>query len=252
MVIQQHNLSKQSAVEFSNQVVLRQTQQHLHIEFAQPYWVLSSAVENGGLIQAQHLLNLKVDGDVAVNESPQQSLQHYAQQQAWQGTLVAMMTAASMDSCRLLSVSHQGVELAVALTLGLSNAGRVGEAAGYRQMRVTEQAPGTNKVGTINIVLLCSAPLSPSAMVEAVQMVTEAKVAALQNYGITSVQSSQLATGTGTDAVAVCCALAENAEPTIQYCGKHLLIGELIGRLVQEAMLASLAWYRPGHQGNKN
>lgn len=223
-------------------VLLQQTPKHLHLQFSQPYQVLSSAVENGGMVRADHLLNLKVDGEPVVNETPQQSLQSYAQERGWRGVLVGMMTAASMESCRVFSAKYQQVALGVALTLGLSNAGRVGEPA-----IVVDTVPVAYTPGTINIILVCSAPMAAAAMVEAVQMVTEAKVAALQDAGITSTRSSQLATGTGTDAVAVCCAdpgSTQSGAATIDYCGKHLVLGELIGRLVYQAMTDSLAWYK--------
>lgn len=239
--LQQHQASVSTPFQFMDGVRAERTPNHLHLAFLRPYWVLSSAVENGGLVQASHLLNLRVDGNSVVDESPQQSLQKYAKERQWQGPLVAMMTAASMNSCRMLSVNYQGLELGVALTMGLSNAGRVGERAD-----ITEVMPAAHHMGTINIMLICSVAMTAAAMVEAVQMVTEAKVAALQDAGIRSRKSSQLATGTGTDAVAVCCgglASAHGQEPAIAYCGKHLVTGELIGRLVHEGLKSSLAWY---------
>jgi len=46
-------------------ILLRQTylehaQNHIHVEFCTPHQVISSAILNGGLVQASHLVNLRV------------------------------------------------------------------------------------------------------------------------------------------------------------------------------------------------
>jgi adenosylcobinamide hydrolase len=79
--------------------------------------------------------------------------------------------------------------------------------------------------------------LTPAAMVETVMIATEAKAAAMQNLGVTSPVSRAVATGTGTDAVAVAC--RPGAQP-MHYCGKHVLFGEILARLVIESLHASI------------
>jgi adenosylcobinamide amidohydrolase len=74
-------------------------------------------------------------------------------------------------------------------------------------------------------------------MVEAVITTTEAKTAALQNLGIKSPVSDNLATGTGTDAVAI---VSGHGSIKISYCGKHVVFGEILAKLVIEAVCASL------------
>lgn len=39
---------------------IERTPTHIHVEFDQSHWVLSSAVLNGGLVRAKHIVNLKV------------------------------------------------------------------------------------------------------------------------------------------------------------------------------------------------
>ena len=71
-------------------------------------------------------------------------------------------------------------------------------------------------------------------------IVTEAKAAVLRESGIRSPVSNKIATGTGTDAIAV---VSGHGPETVRYCGKHVLFGEILGRLVTDALTASVKWY---------
>ena len=213
---------------------LEQTQQHIHVAFSIPHQVTSSAVLNGGVVYANHLVNLKVPKNGIFTESAEVTLSKYCTDSGWEGTSVGMMTAASMNSFRMVQESEQGVEIVVMVTSGLSNARRVGDPAEQRKM-----ADQSKKVGTINIVILTSAVLTGSASVEAVLIATEAKSAALQDAGIRSPVSNKIATGTGTDSVAI---VSGHGPETIRYCGKHVLFGEILGRMVTDAVASSIHW----------
>jgi adenosylcobinamide hydrolase len=76
--------------------------------------------------------------------------------------------------------------------------------------------------------------------VEAIMIATEAKAAALQDAGIKSLVSHASATGTGTDAMIMAC--PKDGTPRIEFCGKHVLMGEVIGQLVIEAVTDSIRW----------
>ena len=145
-----------------------------------------------------------------------------------------MMTAASMDSLRISRESIQGVDIIVLVTSGLSNPRRAGDKAEYRI--ISEQAQGP---GTINTIVITSGILSRAAMVEALMIATEAKAAALQQVKIKSSVSNGIATGTGTDAIAI---VSGHGPGEIKYCGKHVLFGEVLGRLVIEAVTSSISW----------
>jgi len=127
---------------------------------------------------------------------------------------------------------EQGVEFIVFATSGLSNARRVGDHAEHRMIGKL-----AIEIGTINIIIITSAMLTPPAMVEALMLATESKVVAVQSMGVKSSVSNALATGTGTDAMAI----AGGRGPVkVRYCGKHVLFGEIIGKLVIEAVTSSL------------
>lgn len=213
---------------------LNHSPNHIHIELNVPHQVLSSAVLNGGLIQADHIVNMKVPKSVVCPSSPQQTIKSYCEDANWDGITVGMMTAASMDSFRLVQESAQGIDIAVLVTSGLSNPRRVGDRAEHRVM-----AAESEDVGTINIIVLTSAILTEAAMVEALLIITEAKSAALQDAKVLSPVSNTIATGTGTDSVAV---VSGQGPQTVGYCGKHVLFGEMLGRMVTEAVSASIVW----------
>ncbi|KKK63524.1 hypothetical protein LCGC14_2993410, partial [marine sediment metagenome] len=198
---------------------LDHAQNHIHVEFCTPHQVISSAVLNGGIVQASHLVNLGVPKRLASLEPPEVTLAKYCADAGWSGTIVGMMTAASMDSFRMARESVQNVDVVVLVTSGLSNPRRVGDRAEHRKM-----ATQSEEIGTINIIAMTSTILTGPAMVEALMIVTEAKSAALQEAGIRSPVSNKIATGTGTDAIAVVSGLGPE---TVRYCGKHVLFGEI-------------------------
>ncbi|MCF6298731.1 MAG: adenosylcobinamide amidohydrolase [Thiomicrorhabdus sp.] len=217
---------------------IERTKQLTLISLPQAYRVLSSAELNGGLVShANHLLNLKVGHCPYENSlchpSPQDTLQHVASNTlSLQNTTVGMMTAASMNSLRVLSQTIEAVTVTVALTCGLANARRAGDAADYPHL-FEENLPQ----GTINIFVMIDTPLQDKTMVEALSIITEAKAATLQSLNIKSPVSQKIATGTGTDSTAICCAPQGNIIP---YCGKHTRLGETLAHLVSNALNASI------------
>ncbi|MDQ6980972.1 MAG: adenosylcobinamide amidohydrolase [Ghiorsea sp.] len=211
---------------------LEYNENHIHLAFSSPQQVISSAILNGGLIKADHIVNWKVPKHASICEAPEKSLGDYAKAQGWQGHVVGMMTAASMSSLRIEQACVESIDITVLITTGLSNARRAGDKADIQELLGT-----THEVGTINLILIFSAQLTDAAMVEAMMIATEAKAAALQNAKVLSPISGLFATGTGTDAIAV---VSGNGSQKIKFCGKHVLLGEWIGRLVIKALARSL------------
>ena len=216
---------------------LNHTLNYVHINLDSNQWVLSSAVLNGGFVRAKHILNLKVaqnfTGEKTEFEPPEVTLSTYGQSLGLEGTMVGMMTSALMTSFRQVTIKEQGVEVSALVTAGVSNAKRAGEPAEWRKID-----RDSNKTGTINIIILTNRMLTQAAMVEAVIVVTEAKTVALNNLGITSPKTGELATGTGTDAIAIVSGLAL---PEIRYCGKHVLFGEMLATATIQAITESLS-----------
>ena len=216
--------------------IIEHTLAHVHIQLPESRPVLSSAAYNGGRIEAEHLLILKVAENFLGSKGPFEPLsdtfRNYCRRHGWSGITMGMMTSAHMTSLRNVRRSMQGVDITALVTAGLSNARRSGDPAEHRTFDETGIKPGT-----INIIILTNAILSPAAQVEAVMVATEAKAAVLQDIGATSPVTGETATGTGTDAVAV---VSGVATPRIVFCGKHTLFGEMLASATMEALFSSL------------
>ncbi len=111
-------------------------------------------------------------------------------------------------------------------TVGLTNAERVGARVDY----------SSTNLGTINVALQLSTDLSQGGLLQAMSIAVQARTVAVMDAGIQL--STGIATGTGTDCVAI-------AAPTgkIPYAGLHTDTGHAIGRAVYDAVHAgALAW----------
>ena len=220
----------------SQDIFVEQTADYIHLNFSISHQMISSAVLNGGLVTADHIVNLRVNTDFKPGENlsdpPDKVLSEFSKSMNWEGVTVGLMTAASMDSFRIIEKSEQGVNIYILVTSGLSNARRAGDRAEHRSMGIDKV-----KMGTINIIGITSAILLPAAMIEALVIITEAKAAAMQQLKIKSPVSGEIATGTGTDGIVF---VNGQKGPTIKYCGKHTLFGEILARAVIEALTASI------------
>ncbi len=161
-----------------------------------------------------------------------------------------LMTAANMRHAAVSALSFKDLTVVAVVTAGVEgNAGRIGDpAGGYEGANGYEDLTGSsdfkknedpNKPGTINTMLFINKPLTAGALTRTIMTATEAKVAALQELAVNSRYSDGLATGTGTDQIAVAAAY-DATWPPITSAGKHSKLGELIGKTVKEAVKASL------------
>ncbi len=220
----------------NNRFELKQTPEHIFVGFSTEHSVLSSAVFNGGACAASNILIMKVaenfEDTKQLFENPENTLAEYSRKLQLSGTTVGMMTSASMDSFRRVSRSSQGVEITAMVTAGISNARCAGDRADWRKFQID-----TNPSGTINIIILTNATMSHAAMVESVMLTTEAKTVAMRKLGVKSPVSGTIATGTGTDAIAVANGFGSE---TIRYSGKHVLFGEMLASVVIDAITESL------------
>jgi len=196
--------------------------QTLIVAFPARYRVLSWAPLQGGFVEAQTILNHQVNTHEHSTLEPESFLNNLAQQLRVDFPVVGLMTGVLMERHVRRMRIHDDLMIECFATVGLSNALTVGDPATYDE-----------QFGTINCIVTINQPLTPAAMVEAVQIVTEAKVRAVQNAGVKSTVSGTLATGTGTDCVVVACSTVGDM---YRYCGKHTKLGELIGQVVLAAV----------------
>ena len=152
-------------------------------------------------------------------------------------------TAANMRCAVVKEARFRDLVVVTVCTGGVEgNAGRAGDRATVYEhdgayARISIEEPVLE--GTINTILLINRELTPGAMVCAVMTATEAKTAALQELAIHSRYSNGLATGTGTDQIAVAARLHTGVP--LSGAGKHTALGELIGKTVHDAIKGTLS-----------
>lgn len=192
--------------------------------------VLSSAIYNGGLKDAEAVLNIQVPEGSGSDKNdfhwnPDDFLNEQIQKlRLNKETTVALMTAAKMQNLSVCSEKCGDTALMVFATAGKTVAVTAGEATASK---------GGKKHGTINIIVLVDGNMTDACMVETVKTLTEAKTVALRELDLRSQFSGDLATGTLTDSLVVAC--TKRGELT-QFAGTYTLLGELIGKCVRKAV----------------
>jgi adenosylcobinamide amidohydrolase len=233
---------------------------HVVAELRTPAKVLSTCSVNGGLrADVRHLVNHQSCEPVKHQErfayitglGPEGYHRSVcAELDLAPATTAVMGTAAAMQYLGIATHTFGELAITAIVTGGVTgNAGSAGDPAHYDEadgkwVRAAPadsvaKPPGTHG-GTINTLLLFSAPLSDTALARAVMTMTEAKTSALLELAVGSKSSWRLATGTGTDQFAIAAPAAGNTSRT--WTGKHTKAGELIGRAVRDATLEALRW----------
>lgn len=194
------------------------TEQALIIRLAELNRVLSWASLGGGSRYADTIINHQVGvNDRTALEQPRRYLRGLTKLLGLNSrTVAAMMTAADIKKTGYATARRGDLAVGAWCTAGCSNALRIGD-----------PATAFPSPGTINLIVVINQRLSGPAMAEALAMATEARVATVYEAGISSTRTGRRATGTGTDCVVVASSFRGQ---THQYCGKHTLLGELIGK----------------------
>ena len=188
-----------------------------------PLTTLSSAVVGGGRSVVREILNLHVD-DKYDGERPDEDLAAAAAELGVGGRFVGLMSAAYTEYATWAVETAADLSVAAVVSVGLSNTSSAGITP---PVGVETPAPGT-----INIALLVDGALSPSAMVNAVITVTEAKTMTLAEWDVCTPQG-EAASGTSTDTVVIACT---GRGEEWDYAGPATPVGWLAARAVRAAM----------------
>jgi iron complex transport system ATP-binding protein len=196
---------------------------------SEPLRVLSSAVLNGGLKEANGIVNVQVpeksgEDKNDVHWNAEGFLKAQVQILGLSNNTVGLMTAAKMKNVATATRKCSKTTVTLFVTAGKTVAVTAGEPAASKN---------TEKHGTINIILLVDGNMTDGCMVEAVKTITEAKTVALRELDLRSQFSGDLATGTLTDTLAVAC--TKKGE-RINFAGTFTLIGELIAQCVRDCV----------------
>ena len=203
---------------------------NLVVHLPEVYRILGWAPLGGGRSRASLIINHQVEiGERAATEAPRRHLSAVARSLGHDPRrTVAMMTGAKVRRVATFTLTRGDLIVSAWCTAGCSNALRVGDSATVESMLP----------GTINLIVAINQPLSEAAMVEAIQIATEGRVAAVLDAHVRSTVSGKPATGTGTDCIIVAC---PDRLPAHDYCGKHTRLGELIGRAAMTSCSRALA-----------
>lgn len=165
-------------------------------------------------------------------------------------TTALMSTAANMQCAVVADASYAELAVQVVATAGvLGNATRAGDPAGWHERpdgseRVERSMiatlPSAAGAGTIVTLVFINQPCTPACLVKAATMITEGKSTAVLDLRMPSRQSSGLATGTGTDQLAIAAPLESAGGWARHWAGSHNTLGELLGRAVHEAVIRCL------------
>lgn len=168
------------------------------LSFKRPAEVVSWAILNGGFRpQTAHIINHHVEV-CSPNEAPDRTLRQVAGRLSLKGTVVGMMTAADVRKYSIAKAYHDDLCAWTIATAACGNLATVGEAASFLESR-----PKLVHADTINLVVVTNYRFTHEAMLEAIEIATEAKVKVLCEFGLRSKANGEPATGTGTDCIAV-------------------------------------------------
>ena len=239
---------------------LRRQGRFLFAAFKQPHRVLSTCRINGGFREdLTHVANHQSCEAVAhtarhasVFRMGPDAYHDFACAEADlpPATTALMTTAANMQCAVVARAAHAELAVHVAATAGvLGNATRAGDPAGWHERpdgseRVRQAAarpsPAEAGSGTIVTLVFINRPCTPACLVKAVAVITEGKSTALLDLRLPSLQSSGLATGTGTDQLAIAAPLARAGEWERHWASSHNTLGELLGRATHDAVTRCL------------
>ncbi len=223
-------------------------------KFTCPHRVISTCSVNGGISGRMDAVFNHQSCDPSGSEEEFRKIMEQTPEQYHTGicrahalqpdTTVALGTAVNMDRAVVETAGFRDLQVAAVATAGVeSNAGRAGDYAMYYEengkfINIGPESPEL-RGGTINLMVFVNRDMLPGALVRMVMMATEAKTAALQELSVNSRYSDGLATGTGTDQIAVACRMSGDVPLT--GAGKHTKLGELTGITVMEAVKRTLA-----------
>ncbi|MFC4076221.1 adenosylcobinamide amidohydrolase [Salinithrix halophila] len=212
-------------------LVLHIDPEHLCLRFPRPLQVLSSSFLGGGERLTDTIINRHVAKGYH-EPNPIVEAGEWLKRRGYDPTTtVTMMTAAWVEKAVIAEERSEEGGVAAIVTAGVSNAARAGmDGPVYR----IDPEPGT-----INIMLLIDGRVTPGAMVNAVITAVEAKVAALQDLGVTDAAGNG-ATGTTTDTVVITATQEAKGGFLHAYAGTASPLGRMVGLTVHRALTGAL------------
>lgn len=189
--------------------------------------ILSWAPHRGGLVRARHILWRAVrDADLPPGLDAGAWLDAELKARG-AGDALCFLTSRDVSAHHHARAEADGLVVEALATAGLSNAEAIG----------TRRSAGPH-IGTINIAVQVHAALTLPARLEALSIATEARTAAVIAAGLRL--PGGIATGTGTDCLALATRAPDAGDTPLGYAGLHTAAGEAIGAAVHRAASAAV------------
>lgn len=202
----------------------------LIVEFPSPVTCIGWTLQGGGRVRTNCLLWRQVRNEELTEEFDVSAWLQSETAGLNHPSAPCFLTSAAISKYVEARAVVEEMSANVLVTLGLGNAERIGQ-------RRNDPKP----FGTINAALIVNRPLSDSAALEAISLLTEARTTAMLEHA--PLCGAKAVTGTGTDCLAVC--FPDGAEATVTHAGKHTALGEAIGAAALEAFSTAILHWRP-------
>lgn len=209
------------------------------VSFDEIRYAISTGALNGGIhhvlaVRNQHL-GFFVESE---KELPGGSLSGYLTAEFEQDDFppnfcTGLITSATMERAAYAKVTAGTTIIEVITTAGFeATAHRAGDGYKYEETQGHFQAPGT-----INLLIFTNKALTDGALTRAVITATEAKTLALQEAGVTMLNSDLLASGTATDGLVL--TIDTNGE-ILTDTGSFSLFGDTLAKAVRQALAQAI------------
>lgn len=205
----------------------------LTLDLCAPHRVLTWAINRPGAVSAERILwrevrNADLPKDLDVSRWLDRELTARGEANA-----VCFLTSRDVGDHHVATATCGDQIVRAVATVGLSNAERIGA-------RVDRS---TKDWGTINIAVVTDIGLTDAARIEAACITAQARTVAVMEAGLHL--PTGLATGTGTDCIAVA-----SPDGPCAYAGLHTSLGLAIGQAVLEVMRAGVReWMATQYRG---
>jgi len=196
----------------------------LVVSFGAPVRACSWAIVGGGFAIAHRAVWIEVnDAELRPPVDPRALARERMRAQGIERDAIALLTSRRVATFEGCTLHDRELVVCAVATVGLGNALRVGDPAGV-----------AGRIGTINLLVHVSAPLTDEGLLEACAIATEAKTAAVLEARITSRRTGLAATGTGTDCTVLACPAEGGCRES--YAGKHTRTGALVGAAAHQVV----------------